>query len=242
MSRQETLDEEFEVLESIYPEELEKLEDDIIQISVAPEEQLPDEELRILLRVEYPAEYPDVIPSLSIVASEGEMSAEEEETLMKKIKASAEESLGIAQTFSVVTTLIEGITEVVADRIKQKQDAKAKKEAEEEEAERRRTRGTLVTPESFNAWRLKFNKERQIKKKAQDEDKMREMTNKEKEEFKKYANRLSGRQLFERNRDLATADDTLVEEGAESVDVSKFNREEAVEDEEEERLHFSDSD
>ncbi|KAG8913373.1 hypothetical protein FRC01_004576 [Tulasnella sp. 417] len=225
MSRQETLAEEFEVLESIYPDELEKLEDDIIQISVAPEEQVPDEELRLLLRVEYPAEYPDVIPSLSIAASEGEMSAEEEETLMNRIKASAEESLGMAQTFSVVTTLIEGIAEVVTNR-----------------AERRRTQGSPVTPESFNAWRLKFNKERQAKKKAQDEEKMREMTNKEKEEFKKYASRLTGRQLFERNRDLATSDDTLAEEGAESVDISKFNREEAAEEEEEERLRFSDSD
>lgn len=52
----------------------------------------------------------------------------------------------------------------------------------------------------------------------------------------------TGRQLFERNKDLATADDTLIEEGAESVDVSKFNREEAAQEEEEERLHFSDSD
>ncbi|KAG8953121.1 hypothetical protein FRC04_003069 [Tulasnella sp. 424] len=242
MSRQETLAEEFEVLESIYPEELEKLEDDVIQISVAPEEQVPDEELRLLLRVEYPAEYPDVIPNLSIDATEGEMSAEEEETLMTKIKASAEESLGMAQTFSVVTTLIECMAEVVENRIKQKQAVKAKKEADEEEAERRRVQGTQVTQESFNAWRLKFNKERQAKKKTQDEEKMREMSNKEKEEFKKYASRLTGRQLFERNRDLATADDTLVEEGAESVDVSKFNREEAALEEEEERLHFSDSD
>lgn len=66
------------------------------------------------------------------------------------------------------------------------------------QAERRRTQGTPVTPESFNAWRLKFNKERQAKKKIQDEEKMREMTNKEKEEFKKYASRLTG-ESFERH-------------------------------------------
>lgn len=85
------------------------------------------------------------------------MSAEEEETLMTKIKASvrelsslgfrlfsvtssfdnqAEESLGMAQTFSVVTTLIECMAEVVENRIKQKQAAKAKKEADEEEVSR----------------------------------------------------------------------------------------------------------
>ena len=41
------------------------------------------------------------------------------------------------------------------------------------------------------------------------------------------------------------SDDTLVEEGAESVDITKYSREEAIEDEpkeEQERLYFSDSD
>lgn len=48
----------------------------------------------------------------------------------------AEESLGMAQTFSVVTTLIECIAEAVENRIKQKQAVKAKKEADEEEVSR----------------------------------------------------------------------------------------------------------
>lgn len=39
----------------------------------------------------------------------------------------------MAQTFSVVTTLIDGIAEVVSNRVQQKQAAKAKKEADEEE-------------------------------------------------------------------------------------------------------------
>lgn len=60
------------------------------------------------------------------------------------------------------------------------------------QAERKRIRGTAVTQESFNAWRLKFNKERQARKKIQDEERMREMSNKEKEEYKKYASRLTG--------------------------------------------------
>lgn len=51
-----------------------------------------------------------------------------------------------------------------------------------------------------------------------------------------------GRQLFERNKDLATTDDTLADEGGESVDISKYNREEAAEEDEEEGLRFSDSD
>lgn len=39
----------------------------------------------------------------------------------------------MAQTFSMVTALIEGISDVVRGRVKQKEDAKAKKERDEEE-------------------------------------------------------------------------------------------------------------
>lgn len=50
-----------------------------------------------------------------------------------------------------------------------------------------------------------------------------------------------GRQLFERDKSLAISDDNLIEEDAVSVDISQFDRE-AVEEEEDERITFSDSD
>lgn len=54
---------------------------------------------------------------------------------------------------------------------------------------------------------------------------------------------LSGRQLFERNRDLATSDDSLLEEGTVSVDISQYEREGLQEEEEEDdQVTFSDSD
>ena len=49
-----------------------------------------------------------------------------------------------------------------------------------------------------------------------------------------------GRQLFERNRDLE-AEDNLVEEGAVSVDFSQYERETVQEEEEQDRVTFSDS-
>lgn len=52
-----------------------------------------------------------------------------------------------------------------------------------------------------------------------------------------------GRQLFERDRNLANEDSSFVEEGAESVDVTQYERRRLDEDEEaEDRVHFSDSD
>lgn len=55
-----------------------------------------------------------------------------------------------------------------------------------------------------------------------------------------------GRQLFERNRNLATAEDALVEEGTESVDISQYERQQRDSeddgDEDESHIEFSDSD
>ena len=56
-------------------------------------------------------------------------------------------------------------------------------------------------------------------------------------------NDIVGRQLFERDRNLATADDSLMEEGTVSVDFSQYERTAVVEEEEEENhIVYSDSD
>lgn len=61
---------------------------------------------------------------------------------------------------------------------------------QEEEA---RTRGTPVTVGSFQAWKTKFDKELLIKKAREDEEKMKNLTPKEKEEWKRAGSRLTGR-------------------------------------------------
>lgn len=54
---------------------------------------------------------------------------------------------------------------------------------------------------------------------------------------------ISGRQLFERDRNLANSDATLVEEGTISIDISQYDRTtNELDAEENEGLHFSDSD
>lgn len=52
-----------------------------------------------------------------------------------------------------------------------------------------------------------------------------------------------GRQLFERDKSLATSDATLAEEGAVSIDISQYDRIDTLveETEEEVGLRFSDS-
>jgi len=93
--------------------------------------------------------------------------------------------------------------------------------------------------ESFKAWKEKFDKELAIKKLQEDEEHLKNMTPKEREEWKKSSTRLSGRQLFERNKNLE--DETLLEEGVVSVDFSQYERT-REEEEQDAGLTFSDSD
>ena len=60
------------------------------------------------------------------------------------------------------------------------------------QAEEARTRGTPVTVESFKSWKAKFDREMAVKKAKEDEEKNKAFTQKEREEFKKLATRLTG--------------------------------------------------
>lgn len=64
---------------------------------------------------------------------------------------------------------------------------------QEEEA---RTRGTPVTVESFNAWKSRFVKEVSLRKTREEEVKLKALTAKEREEYKKLAVRLTGGRMF----------------------------------------------
>ncbi|PSR76068.1 hypothetical protein PHLCEN_2v8730 [Hermanssonia centrifuga] len=146
----------------------------------------------------------------------------------------------MAMTFTLVSHLREKLSTLVHARYEHHKQEEAEKERLVVEAEEAKTRGTPVTPESFLKWKAKFDKELAVKKAREDEEKMKGMTPKEREEYKKLATRLSGRQLFERNKDLDAADD-LLEEGTVSVDISQYEREAIEEEEEEDHVTFSDS-
>ncbi|KAJ7709930.1 RWD domain-containing protein [Mycena rosella] len=236
--------EEFEVLESIYPSELTKISDTIIQLDVEPEDSEDGaEQLRITLEVQYPPEYPDVLPELSLhaIEGEGEMEYSEMNDLLNDLRAVGEENLGIAMTFTLVSHLREQLSVLVKTRSEKRQKEETEKERLAIEAEEARTRGTPVTPESFMAWKIKFDQELAAAKKVREDEKLRGSTPKEREETRRIVGRLSGRQLFEKNKNLE--EDTLLEEGTVSVDISQYERTRREEDEEEdEGITFSDSD
>ena len=115
-------------------------------------------------------------------------------------------------TFTLVSHLREQLSELVRSRTEKERRLAAEKERLELEvghfhalscewcltafigyqAEEARTRGTPVTRESFLAWKSKFDKEMTAKRAKVQEEKMKNLTPKEREEYKKFRGRLSG--------------------------------------------------
>ncbi|KAI0721672.1 RWD-domain-containing protein [Cerioporus squamosus] len=240
----EVLAEEFEVLESIYPTELTKLSERAIRIDVEPDDPVDGvEELAVALTVEYTDDYPDALPNFSIEVQRGDLDEDEIKQLLGELEKMGEENLGMAMTFTLVTHLRERLSVLMREREERIQKEEMEKERRALEAEEARTRGTPVTVESFRAWKIKFDKEMAAKRAREEEEKLKGLSAKEREEYKKAQTRLSGRQLFERDRNLGTLDEGLAEEDAVSVDISQYDRS-AMDDEDndEEFVTFSDSD
>ncbi|KAI0374787.1 RWD-domain-containing protein [Pilatotrama ljubarskyi] len=240
----QVLAEEFEVLESIYPTELTKLSEREIRIEVEPDDPVDGvEPLALTLDVEYTDDYPDALPKFTLEATQGELDEAEINHLHDELQKVGEENLGMAMTFTLVTHLRERLSGLMREREERKRREEEEKERRALEAEEARTRGTPVTVESFKAWKIKFEKEMAAKRAREEEEKLKGMSPKEREEYKKMQTRLSGRQLFERDRTLGTLDEDVGDEDAVSVDISQYDRTTREEDEnEEDRVTFSDSD
>jgi len=233
--------EEFEVLEAIYPTELQRLSQQDIEIE-AEADDVPDgaENVQVTLCVHYRDGYPDELPELSLKHEDPNISESDADNLLGDLRRVGEENLGMAMTFTLVSHLREQLSELVRSKIEEHNRKESEKERLALEEEEKRTRGTPVTVESFKTWKTKFDKEIAIKKAQEEEERLKNLTPKEREEWKRSTTRLSGRQLFERNKILE--DETLVEEGAVSVDVSQYERTKGEDEEQEEALTFSDSD
>ncbi|KAF8163281.1 RWD domain-containing protein [Crassisporium funariophilum] len=235
----DVLIEELEVLESIYPTELLRLSENDVEIE-AEADDLPDgaENLLVTLCVHYTPDYPEELPRLSLKHDHLNIDEEDVDELLAGLRTVGEENLGMAMTFTLVSHLREQISQLVRTKLEEQRRHESEKERVALEAEEKRTRGTPVTIESFKAWKEKFDSVLAIKKAQEDEEQNKSLTPKEREELKRLGTRPTGRQLFERNKNLE--DENLVEEGVVSVDFSQYER--TREEEEQDALEFSDSD
>jgi len=229
-------------LESIYPTELTKISDTEIRIEVEPEEiQEGQDSVKLILNVKYTSEYPDTLPELTAELLEGQIEEEELVDLLNGLNILGEENVGMAMTFTLVSHLREQLAELARSRAENERRLAAEKERLELEAEEAKTRGTPVTRESFLAWKFKFDKEMAAKRVKEQEEKLKSLTPKEREEYKRFQGRPTGKQIFERSRDWSE-DESLEEDGT-SVDVTQYERTHQSDEENEgDRVYFSDSD
>jgi hypothetical protein len=158
------------------------------------------EQPTIYLNVSYPEAYPDVAPNLDISAPPNAPQhplinvSEDKVRLLDSLRATIDESLGMAMVFTLVSTLKDAAETLIAERQRQAQNIKDIEVAKAEEEENRKFHGTTVTRESFLKWRTKFRQEAE-------ERERREKEEKEVEEKKKRGRleekKLTGKQLWE---------------------------------------------
>jgi len=207
MDYQEEQAQELEVLTSIYDEEeFEQISPTEYRIRVIPDIDKPDPP-QFSLHVSLPPTYPEAIPDLSLsLASTSPRSTIPKEShaeILAKLNAAAEENLGIAMIYTLVSILKETLEEMlISAEAKEKENVRLTEEREKQklrdevEAQIKGLRRTPVTFDLFMEWKVKFDawKDEQLKK-GNDVENVRGR-NREKE--KREEGRLSGREVFEK--------------------------------------------
>jgi hypothetical protein len=143
----------------------------------------------------------------------------------------------MAMVFHLVSYIQENLADLVTGHKERKEQELLRQEMEQrkqQELEEKRRFGTRVTRELFFKWKAEFDQEMQALQSAEDKARL---------EAKK--NKLTGRQLFEQDKNLVQSDAAYMEEGDLTVDASLFEGEDLYitdEEEEERNIALSDSD
>jgi len=154
------------------------------------------------LLFELPEDYPNVKPSIQALNSTN-LGEDELSQLLADVDKRADESLGSVMIFMLVSEIVVWLS------------TRAEKEADEHEREkglrlhaieaeeRKKAEGTPVTVETFLAWKAKFDAE-QLKIKLEEQKQQAEMNSGQR--------RLTGREMFERDKALAESDLNFVDD------------------------------
>ena len=231
------LQDEIEALESIYPDEFQLLSPYKAQLDISDWSDSSFPNLNLHLQIEFPETYPNDIPIIDYTLLNQEEEEEEEqeiltyedlENLKTKVELESKENVGMAMIF----TLVEFIKEELPRIYKEKQDIqeqiRLEKLAKLEQEELARKQGTICTIESFNAWLSTFLQEiKSIKNSGGVLTPAMEAIAAGSKLFqvKSLNGKLNGRQLFEKDVSLATADMAFLDENDVAVDITLFDLE-----------------
>lgn len=217
--------EEREVLESIFPDEIQDVSDTEYRITIklepSSENDEEDDNPTIILNVRYPEAYPDEAPWLDITqppnASKHEFLdvQEDKARLLEALQPTIEENIGIAMIFTLVSTLKDSAELLMSERQQAVQAQKDMEVVKAEEEENRKFEGEKVTRETFLAWREKFKKE--MEEEAAGKQAEQEAEDKKKRGGKAEEKKLTGKQLWEQGIAGKTADEED-EDGEDAVE------------------------
>ncbi len=198
------------VLESIYGDEMTILSDEPhefeIEIKYSDYEGHHTEKPPcVVMYCKYTDNYPDELPIIAVDKSEN-LPDEEINRLKDHLNDLAEKSLGTVMIYTLVTAAQEWINDYEDNIKKEVAIEKEKKAKIEADLERKKFEGTQVTKETFLAWKLTFDAERNAVKGVDAVEKTKKST---------------GRELFMKDVSLNESDLKFLEEDGELVKVDE---------------------
>eukprot|EP00066_Takifugu_rubripes_P003299 XP_003965773.1 PREDICTED: RWD domain-containing protein 1 [Takifugu rubripes] len=202
---------ELEAIESIYPESFTVLSDEPTSFTITVTSDPGDngETVEATIKFTYVEKYPDE-PPLWEIHSQENLEDRDAEDILTLMQQQVEENLGMVMIFTLVTAVQEKLNEIVDMTKNRIEEEKQRKEKEAEEAEKVAFQGTVVTIENFLAWKATFDLEMTD---------LRRRKQKEEEQGSKF--KLTGKQLFETDRNLDTSDIQFLEEAGNNVEVDE---------------------
>lgn len=213
MDYKEEQDNELEALESIYPEELEKISDKpyhCFRVLIKGEAKVRDnvKEATVYVQITHTEKYPDEVPVMEVVDEEEALDDFMIDQLQETMKTEAEENLGMVMVFTLISVVQEKLNTLLEQQAQGEIDAIDEKKREEDEAERKKFEGTKVTVETFLAWREKFEADMNDIKRQQGL-------------LVKQSNKLTGIQLFQKDHTMDDSDVKFLEDEGDKVAVDE---------------------
>ncbi|KFZ15103.1 hypothetical protein V501_02864 [Pseudogymnoascus sp. VKM F-4519 (FW-2642)] len=197
--------EEREVLDSIFPDEITDISETCYTISilldVTNEAGNEAEPPTIILKIEYPENYPDEAPLVEICAPDDVVAhelfdiEEDRERLIDALNDSIEENMGMAMVFTLVSTVKDEAEQIIQERQAVLMQEHVKRVMAIEAEENKKFHGTPVNIETFAKWRDAFRKEMDDIEQAERE--VEEAAEKKRNRGKETEVKLTGRQLWE---------------------------------------------
>ncbi|EME49538.1 hypothetical protein DOTSEDRAFT_68348 [Dothistroma septosporum NZE10] len=219
--------EERDVLDSIFPDEIQDINESEYRVTINLDPPLDEDEDHegpvIILNVRYPEAYPDEAPYLDVSQPPNAPKhkyldiQQDKAYLLETLLPTIEESMGMAMVFTLVSTLKDAAELLISERAQAVQAQKDFEAAKAEEEENRKFEGEKVTRETFLAWREKFRQE--MKEEAERKQAEQEAEDKKRRGGKADEKKLTGRQLWEQGLAGKTVDED--EEGEDAVESLK---------------------